>query len=128
MLKLNKILIVIEPGNENQPALEKGVQLARRSGSELDLLVADFSPYLEDGYYFDLDQARQLRQQHIEENLMQLEILTQPLRDEGLKVSISAKWRNPPFEQITSHIAETAIDVAEVHTSPPQNRPSLFIE
>lgn len=87
MLELNRILVIIDPDQTEQPALERGVQLAKYANSELELLLADFNAYLEDGFYFDPLQAQKLRYEHGDAQLRKLEAIAQPLRDEGLSVS-----------------------------------------
>ena len=107
MLELNRILVIIEPGEDDQPALIKAAQLARYAESELELIIADYSAYLEDGHHFDPIQAQALRQQHGDQQLADLQALAQPLRDEGLQVSVTCTWGNPPYEQILKRVKET---------------------
>ena len=108
MLELDRILAIVEPGSDDQPALDKAVQLARYADSELELLIADYSAYLEDGHHFDPIQAQTLRQQHGERQLEDLQALAQPLRDEGFQVSVTCAWGNPPYEQVLKRVKETS--------------------
>ena len=107
-MKMEKILVVIEADAKQQPALERARYLARKSGAELELLLADFSPYLEDGYYFDPVQAKQLRYEHGEHRLRELEALAAPLRDSGLEVAVTTAWGNPPNDEIVRRVKESA--------------------
>ena len=111
MLELNKILVIIEPDSETQPALERARQLARLTDTELELLSADYSSYLEDGYYFDPVRAQELRHEHGEKRLQELEEMAQPLRDNGLQVSCATAWGNPPFEEIVRRTEELKPDL-----------------
>lgn len=111
MFELNKILVVIEPESESQPALERAKQLAKLADVELELFIADFSTYLEDGYYFDPVRAQQLRREHGEKHLKELEELANPLRDNGLSVSCATAWGNPPYEEIVSRAEELGVDL-----------------
>lgn len=106
MLELQKLLVVIEGDSDYQPALEKAAQLAKFAGSELLLVLANYSPYLEDGYYFDPIEATKLRQSHAHEQQQYLEALANPLRDGGLQVTLKTLWGNPPIEEILSYIEE----------------------
>ncbi len=107
MLELNRILVIIDPDQTEQPALERGVQLAKYANSELELLLADFNAYLEDGFYFDPLQAQKLRYEHGDAQLRKLEAIAQPLRDEGLSVSAVTAWGNPPFMEIVSRVRDS---------------------
>lgn len=107
MLELGKILVVIEPDQEQQPALEKARQLAKYADSKLELMIADYNAYLEDGYYFDPLQAQKLRYEHGEQRISELEALADPLRQQGLEVSVSTAWGNPPYAEVITRVKDT---------------------
>jgi universal stress protein E len=100
-------LVVIEPDQEVQPALDKAKQLAKLAEAALELVLAEYSPYLEDGYYFDPEQARQLRYEHGERRMEELEALARPLREQGLEVTCTAAWGNPPYGQVLQRIEQS---------------------
>lgn len=111
MLELNKILVIIEPGADHQPALDRATQLAKYAEAELELFISDYSTYLEDGYYFDPVRARELRREHGEKNLAALEALAGPLRENGLEVSCATAWGNPPYEEVIRRADELKPDL-----------------
>ncbi|MCB1671332.1 MAG: universal stress protein [Gammaproteobacteria bacterium] len=127
MLELNKILVVIEPGVETQPALERARQLARFADAELELFLSDYSTYLEDGYYFDPVRARELRREHGEKNLAELEGLAGPLRENGLEVSCATAWGNPPYEEIIRRVDELKPDLVIKSTRPHERLARLLL-
>jgi len=107
MLELSRILVIIEPDEESQPALEKAVQLAKYAESELELIISDYNAYLEDGYYFDPVQAQKMRYEHGEHHIAEMEALAEPLREQGLEVSVTTAWGNPPYEEVIKRVSET---------------------
>ena len=107
MMELSRILVIIEPGADSQPALEKAVQLAKYADSDLELMISDFNAYLEDGYYFDPVQARKMRYEHGDKHIKELEAMAAPLREEGLEVTVTTAWGNPPYEEIVSRVKES---------------------
>lgn len=107
MQDLTRILVVIEPDQEAQPALDKAKELAKLAEADLALVLAEYSPYLEDGYYFDPGQARQLRYEHGERRLAELETMAQQLREQGLEVTCTTAWGNPPYGQVLSRIKQS---------------------
>ncbi|MBL4820456.1 MAG: universal stress protein [Gammaproteobacteria bacterium] len=111
MFELKTILVIIEPGADTQPALDRAKQLTRYADAELELFIADYSTYLEDGYYFDPLKAQELRREHGEKHLQELEELAQPLRDNGLQVSAATAWGNPPYEEIIRRTQELKPDL-----------------
>ncbi len=46
MLELNRILVIIEADETDQLALSRAIQLAKYAESELELMLADYNPYL----------------------------------------------------------------------------------
>ncbi len=106
MLNLKKILVVIEPDLEHQSALEKALLLAKLSDCELELALAEYNPFLEDGYFYEPKLAQQMRREHAEARLAQLEALAQPLRDQGLRVTAWTSWSNPPVKELVGRTRE----------------------
>lgn len=102
MMDLTRILVVIEADEPAQPALDKATMLAKLADCELELIVSDFNSFLEDGYFYDPLQAKELRYQHGEHRLAELEAMAAPLREQGLTVSVSTAWENPPHKGIVS--------------------------
>lgn len=107
MLELNRILVIIEPDTEAQPALEKARQLAKYADSELELMIADYNTYLQDGFYFDPQQAQRLRYEHADRRMQELEDLADPLREQGCEVTVTTGWGNPPYGEIISRVRDT---------------------
>lgn len=107
MLELSRILVIIEPGADSQPALEKAAQLAKYADSDLELMISDFNAYLEDGYYFDPVQAKKMRYEHGDQHIKELEAMAAPLREQGLEVTVTAAWGNPPYEEIVTRAKES---------------------
>ena len=107
MLELDRILVIIEPGEESQPALEKAVQLAKYADSELELMISDYNAYLEDGYYFDPVQAQKMLYEHGETHIAEMEALAEPLRKQGLTITVTTAWGNPPYEEVVRRVNET---------------------
>ncbi len=106
-MELQHILVVIEADSDSQPALDRARQLAKLADCRLELIIADHTAYLEDGFYFEPVRAQELRQQHGEQRLQELETLAEPLREQGLEVSCTTAWGNPPAMELASRI-ETA--------------------
>ena len=105
-MNLQHILVVIEPDADSQPALDRAKDLAKLADCRLELLLADHTPYLDDGFYFDPTQAKQLRQEHGQARLQELETLAEPLRENGLEVSCTTAWGNPPNGEVIARISE----------------------
>lgn len=107
MLDLSKILVIIEPDTDKQPALQKAKQLAKYADAELELMIADYNAYMQDGFYFDPLQAQKLRYEHSDRRSEELEALAKPLREQGLEVTVRTRWGNPPYGEIVKHVRDS---------------------
>lgn len=126
MLESGRVLAVVEPDEEAQPALDRAVRLAESAGRGLDLILADYSPYLESGFYFDPVQAEKLRREHGEARLGELEALARPLRERGLETACAVAWGNPPWAEIVGR-AESGAPALVVKTTRHHSRISRLL-
>lgn len=127
MQRLDRILAVIDPTVDAQPAALKAARLARACGASLELFACDFAPALTAAPFFDTDQLRTLREQFLAGRTQALEALAAGLRADGLEVTTHVHWDHPLYEGILRRIAEFAPDlvVKDTHFHPPVRR-ALF--
>ena len=111
MKRLDRILAVLDPTTEAQPALAKAATLARRSGATLELFICDFDPSLSGQPFFDTDKLRQLREEFVAERMEYLEDMAEDLRAEGLAVETHVHWDNPTYRGIVRRVEESSPDL-----------------
>lgn len=111
MKRLDRILAVLDPTTEVQPALAKAATLARRCGATLELFICDFDPSLSGRPFFDTDKLRQLREEFVSERFEYLEEAAEELRDEGLAVETHVHWDNPVYRGIVRRVEESSPDL-----------------
>jgi universal stress protein E len=111
MEKISKILSVIDPTVEEQPALGRAAWLAKRSGAELELLVCYYNEYLSGDRLFDSPSLEKARKEVIANQERHLEELAQRIRDDGVVVSTSAVWDHPLYEGIVRHVMSAGSDI-----------------
>jgi len=111
MKRLDRILAVLDPTTEAQPALAKAATLARRSGATLELFICDFDPSLSGRPFFDTDKLRQLREEFVAERLEYLEDTAEELRAEGLAVETHVHWDNPTYRGVVRRVEESSPDL-----------------
>jgi len=111
MKRLDRILAVLDPTTEAQPALAKAATLARRSGATLELFICDFDPSLSGRPFFDTDKLRQLREEFVAERLEYLEDTAEDLRVEGLAVETHVHWDNPTYRGVVRRVEESSPDL-----------------
>jgi universal stress protein E len=111
MEKISRILAVIDPTTENQPAMHRAAWLARYTGAELELLVCYYNEYLSGDRLFDSPSLEKARAEVIGNQEKHLEELAEPLRKNGVVVKTTARWDHPLFEGIVRHAMTSKADI-----------------
>jgi len=111
MKRLDRILAVLDPTTEAQPALARAATLARRCGASLELFICDFDPSLSGQPFFDTDKLRHLREEFVSERLEYLEHTADELRAENLAVETHVHWDNPTYRGIVRRVEESSPDL-----------------
>ncbi|MDX1500137.1 MAG: universal stress protein [Woeseiaceae bacterium] len=111
MKELRKILSVVDPTVEEQPAMERAAWLAGRTGAELELLICYYNEYLSGDRLFDSPSLEKARQEVIANHEKHLEAYAEPLRKNGVVVRTTAVWDHPLYEGIVRHALESGADV-----------------
>lgn len=116
MISLNKLMVVIEPDKEDQPALDKVLALEKLLEFEIKLVACDYTQYLVEGYYFDAVDIPKLRKEYLTERKQALESIAQGLRDNGLVVETDAFWGHPGYEILIRAAVSWEADLIVHHT------------
>ncbi len=111
MQKISKILAVIDPTADDQPAMRRATWLAKCAGAELELLACYYNEYLSGDRLFDSPSLEKARAEIIDGQAKHLEELAEPIRADGVLVSTTAKWDHPLFEGVVRHAMECGADI-----------------
>lgn len=111
MLRLDRILAVVDPTSDVQPALDKARLLAKSTGATLELFICDFDPSLSGRPLFDSEQLKQLRVEFVNERMEFLEELADEVRAQGVKVETHVHWDNPVYRGILRRVEESSPDL-----------------
>lgn len=110
-MKLQHLLVVIDPSREDQPALTRARWIAERCGARLELLACEFNPALDNALLLaqsDLDRGRQ---NLVDERQAWLENLATPLRQAGIDVKCQVRWGKPLHRQIVLQCEQSQPDL-----------------
>ena len=111
MEKISKILSVIDPTTDTQPAMHRAAWLAKQAGAELELLVCYYNEYLSGDRLFDSPSLEKARTEVIGNQEKHLEALAEPLRKNGIVVTTTAQWDHPLYEGIVRHAITSKADI-----------------
>jgi len=117
MNPLQNILTVMEPSTQEQPAFEAAMVLAKRFGSELELLLAEFQDF-HAGYFDPLTATLQ----EVHDGVMAghralLERCVQAAAAEGVPALAEALWGTPFHEVVLARVAATRPDLVVKHSA-----------
>jgi len=111
MEKIAKILSVIDPTADTQPAMYRAAWLAKQAGAELELLVCYYNEYLSGDRLFDSPSLEKARSEVIGNQEKHLEQLAEPIRESGVVVTTTAQWDHPLYEGIVRHAVANGADI-----------------
>ena len=111
MKEIKKILAVLDPTVEEQPALQRAAWLARQTDAELELLICYYNEYLSGDRLFDSPSLEKARSEVIANHEQHLESFAEPLRKDGIVVRTTAIWDHPLYEGIVRHAIESHADI-----------------
>ncbi len=100
MQSINKLLVVIDPDNIKQAALEKAVGIATATGASILALlchyekVSDSGDAVENNYLADIKKtAIALKQQWLDE-------MIQPFKNQGVDITTTIRWHHRLYEAV----------------------------
>ncbi len=127
MATANRILVVVDPTSEQQPALQRAAGLATQAGTALELFICLYDQYLSGERFFDSKGLQQAREAVLSQARQRLEALAAPLAESGLEVSTDVHWDHPLDEGIVRKVltAEPGLVVKDTHYHPVLKR-SVF--
>ncbi len=111
MRKISRILCVVDPDADAQPALLRGAWLARHLGAELELLICYYNEYLSDGRLEEYSALDNAHEDILHGLQTQLESIARPLRNSGLVVNTKSAWDHPRYEGIIRSAIESGADI-----------------
>ena len=111
MHKITKILSVVDPTADAQPALQRAAWLAKSTGAELELLICYYNEYLSGDRLFDSPSLEKARNEIIANEEQRLETLAEPIREAGIVVKTTALWDHPLYEGIVRQAIESEADI-----------------
>jgi len=109
--RLDRILAVLDPTSDSQPALLKAARLAEKCRATLELFACDFDPSLSGRPFFFTVKLGEMRQEFIEERLEWLEDTAEQFRGRGLAIETHVHWDNPLYRGIVNRVDESSPDL-----------------
>lgn len=116
MAALRNILVLMEPGQESQPAFDAALLLARRAGARLELLVTDYQD-LHAAYFTPPAASHQeFHETVLAAHHAMLERYLRQAAAQGVAAISEALWGTPFHELVLARVAATRPDLVVKHS------------
>lgn len=107
----SRILCVVDPRTQAQPALQRAVWIARQTDARIEIVACDYNDYLVAHPLFDEQLLSRAREKLLKDDRDSLEYLAEPLRKEGLQIETAAIWDHPAHEGIIRRAIQSNADL-----------------
>ncbi|MGY3913964.1 universal stress protein UspE [Aeromonas australiensis] len=112
MVKYQNILVVINPEEERQIALERAVKIAELDeNAHLTLLLTIYDFSYEMTAMLSVDERQEMRDGVIAQRREWLDEILTPYRAEGIECEVKVVWHNRPFECVIQQVLEQHHDL-----------------
>ncbi len=106
MAESRRILVIVDPTSDAQPAVERAVWLAERLGATVELFICDYEQHLAGQRFYDSDSLQTAREDLIDGHLRRLKELARSIETQGVPLSVDARWDHPLDEGIDRKVLE----------------------
>jgi len=100
MTKTECVLIVVDPGAEHHPAVERGMILAEHLGMRVDLFICDYNAQLVGGSFLDSGKLKRAKTGYLNDKKKLLDKMAKPYLEQGIDVTTKVAWDRPLYEGI----------------------------
>lgn len=124
MSSIKKILVDLDPTKEEQPALQRGIYLAKQYGASLTLFLVVYNRGLVSNLFFNSEQLDAAKQGYINSKKRWVNTYLESAISEGVNADIDIAWAKPIYEAINSKAQDEDYDlvIKSTHHHPTINR------
>ncbi len=115
MRKLDNILVILDPQQEEQPALHRAAYIARATGANLHLFMCAYDTAIGIATFLTGPQKSTIVQTIVDGSKVQVNRLAEPFREEGITVTEEVVWDRHPIDVILSVCEERDFDLIMKH-------------
>jgi universal stress protein E len=106
-----RILVVVDPTVDAEPAVQRAALVARKTRAQLVLFVCAYDAGLLENRALERKDLAKARAALLENHLRRLRSLAQPLAADGLEVEVDARWDSPLYEGIVRKALQCEADL-----------------
>ncbi len=124
MKEIREILAIFDPTRapalDQQPAVERAVNLAASLGARVEVFVCDYNQYLSGERFFDSPGLQKARDSYISNRKKQITRLAEKIKADGADIRTDTVWDSPLDQGIVRKVLRSKPDlvVKEIHRHP----------
>lgn len=111
MTDFNKILVVIDPSKNEQPALSRAAYLAGRTNASITAFLSIYDFSYEMTTMLSSDEREAMRNGVVTQRKEWLNEVIKPFQDKGMNITAEVTWHNRPYESIISAVEKGGHDI-----------------
>ncbi|WP_019674440.1 universal stress protein UspE [Arsukibacterium perlucidum] len=111
MTVFSNVLVVLDPTDNQQKALNRGLELARKQPCKLTAFLSVYDFSYEMTTMLSGDERESMRQAVIHDRELWVGELINNARNQGIDIDLKVVWHNRPFEAIVHEVLEQNFDL-----------------
>ncbi len=111
MSVFSKVLVVLDPTDQQQKALNRALELARKQPCTLTAFLSVYDFSYEMTTMLSGDERESMRQAVIHDRELWVSELISDARNQGITIELKVVWHNRPFEAIVHEVLEHHFDL-----------------
>lgn len=124
MTSIKKILVDLDPTKEEQPALNRGIFMAKKLGASITLFLATYNRGLVSNLFFNSEELEAAKKGFLKTQAKWVNEYLKQVKDAKLEVDIDIVWAKPIYEAINKKAEEGNYDlvIKSTHNHPTINK------
>lgn len=111
MQTISHILVDIDPTKDHQPALYRGIELAKKHKAKLELFISYYNSTIIAACLLDDEKLERAKKAKINNQLDKLEKYKLEAEEAGVSVLVDAVWHHPTYEGIIQKAIAAKADI-----------------
>lgn len=126
MLLINNILVVLDPQEEDQPALTRAAYLAKATGAKLHLFMCAYDAAVGIATFLTGGQRKTFVQTLVDGNEVMIQRLADALVKDGIDVSVEVVWERHLVEAVIAQCETQSFDLVMKHAKNQRRAEVMF--
>lgn len=110
MQNTHRIVVDLDPGKDNGPAIARARALAAANGSTVDLFVCDYLQWLSGDLVFTAENVNGAREEYFSDLATWANELGKPMEADGIEVTVHTAWHAPRHEALLEYANKVEAD------------------